>query len=349
MSFTGGTVDVTVHEVIKKNTLRELHAATGGDWGGTKVNKAFLNFVSKLVGPEKFNNFATHHKSDYLQLIEDFEMKKRNVKPDFKDMISIRIPSSLNRILAADEHALVQNKGNISLISDKLRIHGELFQSFFKTPVEDILNHAEALVKTVPGLQTILLVGGFAESPVLQQAVKDKFKDRIKVIVPIDPSLCVMKGAVLYGYNPSSIEYRRSRYTYGIATSMRFREGEHPPERKSTGAGEAFCDDIFDKHVEIDQELPTNMTGQERTYFPITNEDKLLHISLYRSTQKNPKFVDERGCKRVGTVEIPIDMSIGKTSRDRPIKVKMVFGMSDIRALATQKNGKTKEAIFRLN
>jgi len=35
--------------VLKGGTLRELHAATGGPWGGQLVNEAFMDFMGKLV------------------------------------------------------------------------------------------------------------------------------------------------------------------------------------------------------------------------------------------------------------------------------------------------------------
>ena len=337
---------MTVHEVIRHDTLRELHAATGGDWGGTKVNKAFWNFISQLAGPEKFHAFSVDHKGDYLHLLNDFEVKKRMTKPDSSDVVTIRIPATLYQILRENEHNFLKVEGAVSLIGDKLRIQSKQFSEFFDAAIKDILKHVEELVEIVPGpLAVILLVGGFAESPILQKAIKDQFGRRFSIIIPIDASLCVMKGAVLYGFNPTSIACRRSRYTYGVSTSMAYREGAYPADRNHGG----FVDDIFDKHVEIDQDIPTNKALSERTYFPITNDDKLLHISLYRSSKRDPKFVDEQGCQRVGTVEVKIDRSIGRGSRDRPIKVKTIFGSSDIKILAQQANGKTKEADFKLN
>jgi len=35
---TGGTIDITVHEVVRGGKLRELTIASGGDWGGTLVD-----------------------------------------------------------------------------------------------------------------------------------------------------------------------------------------------------------------------------------------------------------------------------------------------------------------------
>ena len=38
-SFTGGTIDITVHEVQQDGHLKELYHANGGAWGGTFVDK----------------------------------------------------------------------------------------------------------------------------------------------------------------------------------------------------------------------------------------------------------------------------------------------------------------------
>ena len=349
--ISGGTVDVTVHEVLQGNRLRELHAATGGNWGGVEVNKAFCNFVSQLAGPDNFQNYSSENKAEYLEFLEDFEEKKRTANPKSADTVRIKVVSTLFNILLANKSNFQNIKGRIRLLAGKLILEADHFRSFFETPIKDILNHVEDLVELVPGkLDTILLVGGFAESPILQKAVEDQFNERFNVIIPLNASMCVLKGAVLYGLNPISVAYRVSRYTYGVSTSMRFQEGVHPPERRSEGSKEAFCDGIFDVHVKINQEVPTNKAATERTYYPITNDDKLLHITLYRSSKEDPKFVDEEDCKPVGTMEIKVDTSVGKTSKDRPVKVKMIFGGSDIKVLAQQNNGKPpREADFKLN
>lgn len=47
---THSTVDVTVHQVIMEDKLKELHRASGGAWGGTNVDQAFEQFIADLVG-----------------------------------------------------------------------------------------------------------------------------------------------------------------------------------------------------------------------------------------------------------------------------------------------------------
>lgn len=46
----GGTVDITIHEVVDHEKLKELNYASGGAWGGTCVDKAFEMFLRKIVG-----------------------------------------------------------------------------------------------------------------------------------------------------------------------------------------------------------------------------------------------------------------------------------------------------------
>jgi hypothetical protein len=51
------------------------------------------------------------------------------------------------------------------------------------------------------------MVGGLSESEYVQKSMQTAFPD-INVLIPEDPELAVMKGAVLFGFNPSVITAR---------------------------------------------------------------------------------------------------------------------------------------------
>ncbi|XP_060600608.1 uncharacterized protein LOC132754036 [Ruditapes philippinarum] len=53
----GGTVDITIHEVCENGKIKEVHAACGGDWGGTSVDKEFEAVILELVGTQLFQRF----------------------------------------------------------------------------------------------------------------------------------------------------------------------------------------------------------------------------------------------------------------------------------------------------
>ncbi|GLD73742.1 heat shock 70 kDa protein 12A-like protein [Lates japonicus] len=44
----GGTIDITVHEVLDGGALKELHKASGNDLGGQTVDKKFKEFLREI-------------------------------------------------------------------------------------------------------------------------------------------------------------------------------------------------------------------------------------------------------------------------------------------------------------
>ena len=75
-------------------------------------------------------------------------------------------------------------------------------------------------------VSNIVLVGGYAESKLLQDCIKSKFSSKT-VIIPNQPGLAVLKGAVIFGHDPSIIAERICRYTYGIGCSLPFDDKFH--------------------------------------------------------------------------------------------------------------------------
>ena len=54
-------------------------------------------------------------------------------------------------------------------------------------------------------LKYMFLVGGFAESPILQREMRHEFGARLKVLIPQDVALTVLKGLLTY----ASVAYIR--------------------------------------------------------------------------------------------------------------------------------------------
>ena len=44
------------------------------------------------------------------------------------------------------------------------------------------------------GVQFLFLVGGFSESPMLQLEIRNEFKHLVKIIIPVEVSLAILKG-----------------------------------------------------------------------------------------------------------------------------------------------------------
>jgi len=69
--------------------------------------------------------------------------------------------------------------------------------------------------------------------------------------------LCVVRGtgAVMFGVDPTVVGVRRSRLTYGVGVLHRFVPGRHPATKRISRDGAAWCRDVFDRFVAVDQEV----------------------------------------------------------------------------------------------
>jgi hypothetical protein len=61
--------------------------------------------------------------------------------------------------------------------------------------------------------EAIALVGGLAASAYVQEALLSRFGGAHRVLVPANPALAVLEGAVHYAYDPRALASRRSRHT----------------------------------------------------------------------------------------------------------------------------------------
>ncbi|KAK3099628.1 hypothetical protein FSP39_007193 [Pinctada imbricata] len=342
----GGTVDITVHEVQKDQTLKELDKASGGAWGGTRVDQSFKEMMEELVTPAIMEQFALKHTADYIDMFRDFETKKRNVKEDSSAKITLKIPISLTELFEEETEEEISDaikkskyKKEISWVGDKLRISKDCFKGFFDAACNGIVSHVQKLLdnKNVRGTDNILMVGGFSESPLLQQTVRQAFP-QCRIIIPQEPGLAVLKGAVLFGHKPKTISSRVAKFTYGVETYTNFDRHKHREEKKKIVEGKEKCADSFDKHVTCGDELTVDDIQSRKTYYPLYADQKKLSFKVFASSENDPTYTDDYGCRYLGTLTMDISDTTGK---DREVEASLSFGGTELHVEAKEtKKGK---------
>ncbi|XP_052791960.1 heat shock 70 kDa protein 12B-like [Mya arenaria] len=155
--------------------------------------------------------------------------------------------------------------------------------------------------------------------------MEDEFGD--KVVAPAEPRTAVMRGAVLFGQSPADIKTRVSKYTYGIATMKCFEPGLHSEKKRIVIDGRAYCDDIFEKHVTIGQEITVGQSMKEITYYPTIDDHAHAVLHVFASSKENPEYVTDGDCRHVGLVLVEMDTG---GNRNFEIKVKLIFGGTEI-------------------
>lgn len=336
--FTGGTADITIHQVAEDGTLKELHSASGGAWGGIKVDQAFEQLLIDIVEEDVYAEFQKRNASDHFDMGREFEVKKRTVKEGMSKNTYIKLPSALietytvlkgKTLKEAIEQSMYVNR--VSQTADKLKIDSELLKGFFRDPLEHLVEHIREILNQPVAKDTniFLLVGGFSESPIVQETIKARFPKH-KMIVPQDAGLAVLKGAVLFGHRPKLISVRVSRMTYGIGISRLFTKGD-PEELRFASGSAVLCRDVFHKFVEKGQ--PIN-EGDEHS-MPFSAKGQNNRVRVYTSSMKDPKHVIDDSCKLLG--EMMINISSEVTSGNN-IQVRIEFGGTELVVEAKEKN-----------
>lgn len=292
---------------------------------------------------EAFRSIETY---DFWELIYSFEIKKRSIMPDSTANLVFHAPTSLVELFkkenpGKDINAVVESKSRLkdklSFNRDKLRIDAQLFKTLFDESLDKIVHHMQHIFRnpSVKDVPSILLVGGFAESPMLQMTIEKAFPNK-KVIIPKGAGLAVMKGAVLYGHEPKTVSSRVCRKTYGVRVSAIFDSAIHPKSKKVVENGVDRCTDIFNIHVHVGESVEVGEPQVEKLYSVIHPNQKEITFSIYASQNKDPMFTTDKGCKCLGKLKINMpDITKGL---DRGAKVQMTFSGTEIHVKATDKD-----------
>ncbi|KAK3576503.1 hypothetical protein CHS0354_034178 [Potamilus streckersoni] len=349
----GGTIDVTVHETTSTGALKELHQASGGDWGATKVNEAFNSFMVKMFGVQVWKEFRETCMEDFFKFTRDFEQKKY-VPPE--DQVNIPMPVSLIDLHRKKEGCELEQTvasmpfptdASVSYRRGKLTMNAAQFKErFFGECIKDILDHIKKILGEVPNLKRLLLVGGFSECSLVKNAIKREFP-HYTITVPEEAATAVLRGAILYGRDPSVIKSRICKFTYGFDWSEEYNPMIHPRDKRIDTDDGPYCSDIFKKLVEVGQEVNVGHCSDETETFVTYKSQERIAFPFYKSTQKSPRFVTDEGCTHIGTLYM--DVPYSREGVNRSVFIQVQFGGTEITAKVRDRTGhRVKSARFDL-
>ncbi|KAG2464910.1 HS12B protein, partial [Polypterus senegalus] len=192
----GGTVDITVHEVLDDGSLKELQKASGGGWGGFSVDSKFTAFLREIFGPVLWEIYKNEHPAELQKMMHNFSIQKCTEKKD----IYIQCPYNL-AVLAAKNKDISSyfsqvegacwDEGNIKISYKKMA-------SFFTESIKNILKKIKEILDTPEiNIDFILLIGGYASSSLLREAVKSEFGSQYKILCPHKSQRTIAKGVVI--------------------------------------------------------------------------------------------------------------------------------------------------------
>uniref|UniRef100_A0A8C4T7V9 Heat shock 70 kDa protein 12A-like n=1 Tax=Erpetoichthys calabaricus TaxID=27687 RepID=A0A8C4T7V9_ERPCA len=331
-SFSGGTVDITVHEVLDDGSLKELQKASGGGWGGFSVDSKFTAFLRQIFGPVLWEIYKNEHPAELQKMMHTFSIQKCTEKED----IYIECPHNLAKLAAKnkDISSYFSQLEGACWTDGNIKISYEKLASFFTESIKNILEKIKEILDTPEiSIDFILLVGGYASSSLLREAVKREFGSRYKILCPYESQLAVAKGAVIFGTDSKIIHSRVSALTYGINMSRKYDPLLHDPKKRRVNkAGDyTYCTGLFLNLVSKGQSVEHDEDAQY-TFFPVDDDQTEAGFRFFSTEKLNAIYIDEPGLKEIGSFVLPMpDIRLG-TNREIHLKIK--FGLTEIKANA---------------
>ncbi|XP_062593470.1 heat shock 70 kDa protein 12B-like [Saccostrea cucullata] len=312
----GGTSDITVQKVSATGKFQNLYKASGGPWGGNKVNKCFLELFVKLFGDSLFHEFCEKNMDDFFELLQNIEIKKRLISGDKNDTISLDIPDSLMDLYKNSLETAIKNAKLHETVKARKKKRINISFSYFQDHFKEICGKTVNLVKTIihesvqcQQLKTLIMVGGFSESKMVQSIFRESFPG-YDVKIPLDAGLAVLKGAVIFGYDSSVIQTRICPYTYGIAVLKRFNPHLHDKSKSFLEDGQWRADDCFEKFFEVDEPLAIGTKRSISVNISHVGEDRQRdrrehkEIEVFSSSLRSPLYTTDPECRSHGMISV---------------------------------------------
>ncbi len=292
--------------------MKELQRGTGGPCGAIRVDEEFENLLKRIFDADFIERFKSKRPAGWVDLIIAFESKKRTARPGGTTALNISLPYSFIDYYKKKRRSNVENaikkfkNPDIKWSSQgMLRIAPSVMEELFQPVLRQIVDHIRSLLEK-PSLEEIrhlFLVGGFAESPLLQTAVRQQFRDRVRVVIPHDVGLTILKGAVLFGLDPTVVRVRRSAFTYGVGVLNKFNSERHDISKRVVKDGVVWCKDIFDSFVTIDESVGLG-DRVTRSYAPARSGQKSTVINIYCSEKAENLYKTDKKVNRCGKLRI---------------------------------------------
>ena len=317
------------------------------------MDEVYTQLLIRIFGGPTIHQFRREHTYDYMDMMREFEVAKRNLKPDGRTSFNNRIPASLNaccieQINGENLQDILQTenfpfKGQIKIIGDKLSIKSDIMKNnIFKVVTDHIVEHVDRILDDpkIEGCSLMLLVGGFSESPIVQKTMREMFQtEERRIIVPGEAGLSVVKGAAIAGHALNIVTDRVVRYDYGTDCMVKFDSNKHPEKYKLVKEdGSVMATKEFIKFMSRNTPVKE---GTVVVYKAFSNPYNDKYTTSVYASSREVQFVDEEGCIKLCTIHLYSDDLKPYIGKRLDFENRYVFGRTEIGIEVEVKQTKT--------
>ena len=343
----GGTIDIAYHSVVqtpgeKMMVVKELAPPSGGPFGGTLVDGGFELVLNRVFGPSFFKSLRERYADIWMGFMDDLERGKTGLhnKGDHEKVsfdLLMDFGDACKEITGQSANSLMKacKVPGVAFANSKLQIDACVMKAWYKDSVVQICSCLNKDLKRPSAEQVTALhmVGTFSKSGYVLEEVRAGVKgiNEQNIINPPESHVAIVKGAVLYGFNPTIVQERVAALSYGIGTSTDFDPSKHPESKKQIIDGKVRCNGLYSEFIAVGTKL-RNDGVKEKIVKPGKKDLMRTTIKIFCAPHK-VMFLDDPACRKLA--DIHVELGDGSVVVDRQIKVRMKFGGTELHVVAT--------------
>ena len=343
----GGTIDISVHHEVNGG-IEVVNTPSGNAWGGTMVNEQFSQLLQNIVEDDEFKKFLSSgddksrakSRAALTKIIyRDFEGQKVvfGDGSTTDNGIAVELDNCFVKFYGDDLITKGASRLGIECEDNTLYIPNSMVEEkLMSRVVEEFISCTKAALDKCKGdIETIYLVGGFGGCKYIFDKIDEAINPHkaIQVIMPINPSLAIAAGAVMWRENPDMIRGRKVDATYGIGASIRYKDSQHDFSK-------AYRNDEGVYRVDVLKVILRrgDMASAEKIFTskmtPSSQDMQIMEIEILSSPRSDAQYLDEKDIQAIGKLVIDIPNPDNLPRTDRIVEYVIDFSGTEIQAKA---------------
>ena len=365
----GGTMDIAAYEVASAAPfqVKQLAAPTGGEFGGTQVDKQFMLLLRDIIGEESFQALTDRYRHVELEIRRAWETVKVNAKRDPAEAAPavIQLASLQQEVLAplglkladliaayrADRLAAgtasqlcPEAKGDTRMV-----LPTDLIASLFEPSVSKTIECLDKYLTTTPAGEAthLLMAGGYSACPFLRHAISQYllrigWSQAMQLHYVLKADTAIVRGAAIYGTaHRDKVISRIAKYTFGeyvYGITFNPNEPTHTARENQVVGDEWGLQTLpqFLVHVKKGAEIPSGFRGKKQICMPLTSTQTWCQHRFLQTDHATVVFPDEPGVAEIAKYSVPVDMSVSYAQRISITEFE--FGGTEIKCRVFDKN-----------
>lgn len=309
---------------------------------GTLVDGEFEEILNRVFGSSFVESLRERYADVWMGFMEDLETgktglldKKDNEKVCF-DLL-MQFGNACEEITGQTAFSLMKacKVPGVAFDKGKLQIDAYVMKAWYKESVAQMCSclNKDLKMPSTEQITALHMVGTYSKSRYLLEEVRAGVKriNEENIINPTESHVAIVKGAVLYGFNPTIVQERVAALSYGIGISTDFDPSKHSESRKQIIDGKARCNGLYSEFIAVGTKLRTDY-AYEKIVKPGKKDLMRTTIKVFCAPHK-VMYLDDRACRKLA--DIHVELGDGSVVADRQIKVRMKFGGTELHVVAT--------------